>query len=69
MTDETALLIYYSYLILIPLEFACSKEDDCNGRGICNNLGNCECDAGWTGYLDCTFCKLINVSKNESQSH
>ena len=45
------------------------EADDCNGRGTCNNHGNCECDPGWTGYLDCNLCKLVNVSKNESQSH
>ena len=45
------------------------EEDDCNGRGTCNNHGNCECDPEWNGYLDCNYCKLINVSKHESQSH
>jgi hypothetical protein len=38
------------------------EVDDCNGRGTCNLLGNCECDPIWTGYLDCTYCKLVNFS-------
>ena len=68
MVSTTYIHIWFE--TYIPLEFACMEADDCNGRGTCNILvNNCDCDPGWTGYFDCTYCKLINVSKNESQSH
>ena len=73
VTDEIALFIIHTWFeIYISLDFECmevSEFDDCNGRGTCNNQGVCECDPGWSGYLDCNFCKLIKISKSESQSH
>jgi len=45
------LFVVCIYIILVPTTQAtdnCTKENFCNGGGVCEN-GNCKCDLGWTG--------------------
>ena len=50
--------LYYSQLFFAP-DFYCLDDSHCNEKGSCNSvLGNCACEEGWNGYLDCTFCKF-----------
>lgn len=49
-----------SYSIKATLGNAC--PNNCNGRGVCTNLGVCECTGGWTG-RDCSR-QIPNLAMN-----
>ena len=61
-TFNTVTNLYHFHLFFAP-EFFCLDDSHCNEKGSCNNvLGNCACEEGMSGFLDCTFCKFwINV--------
>ena len=57
-TFNTITNLYYFQLFFAP-DFYCLDDSHCNEKGSCNNvLGNCACEEGWNGFLDCTFCKF-----------
>lgn len=47
---------------------ACYTDDDCNLNGICNGLGVCDCDIGWTG-PDCGRLHLAPASRWSGYNH
>ena len=61
-TFNTIIILYYFNFSFAP-DFYCLDDSHCNEKGACNiYLGNCACEEGWNGFLDCTFCKFrINV--------
>ena len=61
-TFNTVTNLYHFHLFFAP-EFFCLDDSHCNEKGSCNNvLGNCACEEGMSGFLDCTFCKFrINI--------
>ena len=53
--------LHYFHLFFAQ-DFYCLDDSQCNEKGSCNSvLGNCACEEGWNGYLDCTFCKLESM--------
>ncbi|XP_029459821.1 disintegrin and metalloproteinase domain-containing protein 9-like isoform X2 [Rhinatrema bivittatum] len=45
---EQKMCINYQCVHLRTFQFSCIPEVDCNGRGVCNSIGTCHCDAGWS---------------------
>ena len=39
-------------LLFFPTEFKCTKDEDCNSHGDCDD-GKCDCDHGWE-FADCS---------------
>lgn len=44
---------YYCYWFLIV---DCHPEETCGGNGICDYLGECQCNGNYDGKLNCTQC-------------
>ena len=36
------------------LDFKCSTNEDCNGRGFCDEYGTCQCSVNWDWSEDCS---------------
>ena len=57
-TFNTIIILYY-FNFSFALDFYCLDDSHCNEKGSCNiDFGNCACEEGWNGFLDCTFCKF-----------
>lgn len=61
-TYTTNKYIYSPYIIFMNLYIIscwnntdCTPADNCNDHGTCNQLGNCECNTGYTGE-ECDEC-------------
>lgn len=54
-----------SYKIKATLGNAC--PNNCNGRGLCNSMGLCECTAPWTG-PDCSA-QIPSLAMDQAQVH
>ena len=46
--------------IQISPDFECTSDDDCCGRGTCDN-GACSCEINWDEKLDCSGELLENI--------
>ena len=36
------------------LDFKCFLNEDCNGHGVCDETGTCQCQEKWNGKADCS---------------
>ena len=51
------------------LDFKCALNEDCNGHGVCDETGACQCQAKWNGKADCSgkicsnHCCCLKINK------
>ena len=49
--DQKTFLLFKEYIV--P-DFQCQITEDCNGYGICDGSGKCQCHDNWDSKADCS---------------